>query len=131
MTMITPTTSKEVQHLDTTIEQTTSELRIEFRSGIDAMNTEMRQLFQQENNDLKLEMVKMTEELKCVMREKDEAVTCNKQEVEEAKKQAVAEYKSSLNIFADSAMFRTEASLFFFIKASLQRYPNLLSNLKP
>ncbi|OMO72013.1 hypothetical protein CCACVL1_17984 [Corchorus capsularis] len=64
---------------------------------------------QKENNGLKLEMEKMNEELKSVIREKDEAVTCNKQEVEEAKKQAMTEYKSSPNFSADSTRFHTEA----------------------
>ncbi|OMO64809.1 Retroviral aspartyl protease [Corchorus capsularis] len=40
------TLQKEVQRLDTTIEHTATVLRTEFRSGIDAMNTEMKKLFE-------------------------------------------------------------------------------------
>ncbi|OMO90119.1 hypothetical protein COLO4_19354 [Corchorus olitorius] len=65
--------------------------------------------FQKERDDLKLEMEKMKEELERVIREKDEVVTCGKQEIEEAKKQVVAEYKSSPDFSADSAKFHTKA----------------------
>ncbi|OMO68855.1 hypothetical protein COLO4_29378 [Corchorus olitorius] len=65
--------------------------------------------FQKERDDLKLEMEKMKKELERVIREKDEVVTCGKQEIEEAKKQAMAEYKSSPDFSADSAKFHTEA----------------------